>query len=104
MGPSWLEEGILLIRVDLTAAPDAGVNIVGCSLVAFSTHAIARRIQRGVGRDHASITRDIADCLRARLQMEAIEVPCGRWLGSTVSAQIASGEVHVFACRTFVGG
>ena len=96
-----LEEGILLIRVDLTAAPAAGVNIVGCPLVAFSTHAIARRIQRGVGRDHASIMRSIADCLRARLQTEAMV-----WQHCVGANCLRRGpRIRVpDICRSFVGG
>jgi hypothetical protein len=99
-----LESGISLIRFDLIAAASAGVSIAATPLVVVSLHALARRMQRGAGRDHGSVAHDISACLHAAAsQADAIEIISGgRWLGSTVPAQIAAGEARVFACRTFI--
>src|SRR5690242_19897181 len=102
-GPNpGIEDGVALIRVSLLALAGAGVSIAINPLATFSLHALARRIQRGVGRDHASVTRDIALCLHAGAQAEGVKVSGGWWRGSAVPVQTTMGKISVFACRALL--
>jgi hypothetical protein len=100
--------------------PQPGVSLVWLSLAVKNgelrctpwpaahllLHALARRFERGAGRERADIVRDLKTLGTALDGGGADEIPVvdGRWVGDRVAVHDAASQraLTVFHCRTFL--
>jgi hypothetical protein len=66
-----------------------------------SGHGIARRIERGIGRDQDALVRDLALLAQAGEDGDEVATADGWWRGSVVPMRGEAGIVQVRAVRSF---
>jgi len=106
------QAGISVVRVT-ASAKDREVKLDVQPWAHLLQHSLARRFERGMGRDAASVVRDLrtmAETLLAYASAGAglapAEIECleGRWVGAVnvVRDDDASRNVRLYHCKTFL--
>lgn len=79
------EPGVSLIMLAMEVHKGS-LGIIKRPLVSLSAHALARRFERSLSRDHAAVLRDIGALLDATDDGDRVPAGGGYWIGHMITA------------------